>query len=199
MTMTGDDMRNARETLGVMWGLDRELKMAELARALRLGGRDPGANIRDYERGKTSISGPISVAVEMMLAGATPPDDMAIITKREAIHERMRPYSPEERAHDEQLVADLQAAEMVEEVDGYSRVFRLGHLSGYVSSADGVVYWTVMSRGAEYRIDPSDVEASGRDLMDRAIADTKAELRRVAAEVIASATRRLKTDGDLEL
>ena len=71
--MTPASLREARATLGQMWGLNRPLHMSEMGRALRLGGRDPGASIRDYERGRTGISGPISVAVEMMLAGARPP------------------------------------------------------------------------------------------------------------------------------
>jgi hypothetical protein len=80
--MTGDELRAARGTLGAMWGLDRPLKMAEMGRALRLGGRDPGESIRDYERGKTTISGPVSVAVEMMLAGAEPPDTVDWLIKQ---------------------------------------------------------------------------------------------------------------------
>jgi len=72
--MTGDDLHAARATLGELWGKGRPLLMSELGRALRLGGRDPGASIRDYERGKTKISGPMSVAVELMLEGARPPD-----------------------------------------------------------------------------------------------------------------------------
>ena len=71
--MTPDELYDARRSLGMMWGLGRPLHAAELGRALRLGGRDPGESIRDYERGKTRISGPMSVAVEMMLAGAKPP------------------------------------------------------------------------------------------------------------------------------
>ena len=71
--MTPESLYNARRTLGAMWGLGRTLKASELGRALRLGGRDPGESIRDYERGKTRISGPMSVAVDMMLAGAKPP------------------------------------------------------------------------------------------------------------------------------
>ena len=72
--MTGDELRDARATLGAMWGLNRPLHMSELGRALRLKGRDPGAAIRDYERGTTKVSGPISVAVEMWLKGARHPD-----------------------------------------------------------------------------------------------------------------------------
>lgn len=72
--MTGEDLRDARGKLGTLWGKGRPLHASELGRALRLGGRDPGESIRDYERGKTSISGPMSVAVEMFLAGVLPPD-----------------------------------------------------------------------------------------------------------------------------
>ncbi|MFN3858130.1 MAG: hypothetical protein ACK4RV_10290 [Caulobacter sp.] len=77
--MTGEELRDARAALGAMWGLGRPLQMSELGRALRLGGRDPGASIRDYERGNTRISGPMSVAVEMMLSGALPPDGIGCI------------------------------------------------------------------------------------------------------------------------
>jgi len=72
--LTPDELRDARATLGEMWGLGRPLHASEMGRAVRLGGRDPGESIRDYERGKTAISGPLSVAVEMMLAGMLPPD-----------------------------------------------------------------------------------------------------------------------------
>ncbi|MEI6439040.1 MAG: hypothetical protein WCO83_02435 [Alphaproteobacteria bacterium] len=74
--MTAEELRDARTTLGKMWGFKRDISCTELGRALRLGGRDPGESIRDYERGKTRISGPVSVAVEMMLAGMIPPDDL---------------------------------------------------------------------------------------------------------------------------
>ena len=71
--MTGDELHASRATLGQLWNKGRPLHASELGRALRLGGRDPGASVRDYERGKTKISGPMSVAVEMMLNGALPP------------------------------------------------------------------------------------------------------------------------------
>ena len=70
--MTGAQIRKARATLGRMWGLDRPLRAAELGRILRLHGRDPGASVLAWENG-TPISGPVSVAVEMMLRGAEPP------------------------------------------------------------------------------------------------------------------------------
>jgi len=72
--MTGDEMRQARQKLGELRGLDRPLTMAEMGRLLRLGGRDPGAGIRDYERGTTRISGPLSLAIDLLLAGGTPPE-----------------------------------------------------------------------------------------------------------------------------
>lgn len=72
--MTGEELYTARAKLGELWGKGRPLHASEMGRALRLGGRDPGESIRDYERGKTSISGPLSVAVQMMLAGMLPPD-----------------------------------------------------------------------------------------------------------------------------
>lgn len=74
--MTPAELHAARRTLGELWGFGRPLHASELGRALRLGGRDPGESIRDYERGKTKISGPMSVAVEMMLRGALPPDGL---------------------------------------------------------------------------------------------------------------------------
>jgi hypothetical protein len=72
--MTPAELHASRATLGQLWNKGRPLHASELGRALRLGGRDPGASIRDYERGKTPISGPLSVAIEMMLNGALPPD-----------------------------------------------------------------------------------------------------------------------------
>jgi len=72
--MTPAQLYAARATLGQLWNKGRPLHASELGRALRLGGRDPGASIRDYERGKTPISGPLSVAVQMMLGGSLPPD-----------------------------------------------------------------------------------------------------------------------------
>jgi hypothetical protein len=74
--MTPAGLYAARRTLGELWGFGRPLHASEMGRALRLGGRDPGESIRDYERGKTRISGPMSVAVEMMLKGSLPPDGL---------------------------------------------------------------------------------------------------------------------------
>ena len=70
--MTPAELRDARATLGHMWGLGRVLRMSEMGRALRLTGRDVGQSVMDWERGHTRISGPVSVAVEAMLAGFRP-------------------------------------------------------------------------------------------------------------------------------
>ncbi|PIO98626.1 hypothetical protein [Pleomorphomonas carboxyditropha] len=80
--MTGDDLHAAKATLGEMWAVGRPLRNSELGRALRLSGRDPGRSIEDYITGKTRISGPVSVAVEMMLAGAMPPDPLDSVVVR---------------------------------------------------------------------------------------------------------------------
>jgi hypothetical protein len=66
------ELHDARRTLGEMWGLDRPLTMAEMGRVLRLGGKDPGVSIRDYEAGKTAISGPLSLVLALLLEGAEP-------------------------------------------------------------------------------------------------------------------------------
>lgn len=71
--MTAAQFRDARGTLGHRWGLGRPLTLAEFGRVLRLGGDRPGVSVRDYERGKTQVSGPLSLAVELMLRGAVPP------------------------------------------------------------------------------------------------------------------------------
>ena len=71
--MSALDVEAARVRLGEMWGLKRPVSKAELGRALRMSGRDPGAQIGEYEKG-AAMSGPVSCALEMMLAGALPPD-----------------------------------------------------------------------------------------------------------------------------
>lgn len=71
--MTRQKLIAARSALGALAGLDRPLHKSELGRALRLQGRDVGATVHDWERNGT-ITGPASVAIELMLAGAEPPD-----------------------------------------------------------------------------------------------------------------------------
>lgn len=70
--MSPDEVRTARATLGEIYGLGRPLKASELGRLLRLSGRDPGRHILDLESGKHPASGPIIVALELMLAGGKP-------------------------------------------------------------------------------------------------------------------------------
>jgi hypothetical protein len=74
--MRPEAVREARSRLGELWGFGRPLYAAELARALRLRGRDPGQTVLRWETGKAPVSGPASVAIEMMLAGAVPPDHL---------------------------------------------------------------------------------------------------------------------------
>jgi hypothetical protein len=71
--VTGPDLVEARDILGVRWGLGRPLMAAELGRVLRLRGRDPGQSVRAWETGQTPLPGPVSVLVEMMLSGCVPP------------------------------------------------------------------------------------------------------------------------------
>lgn len=68
--MTADEFRFARGELGHKWGFGRPLTLTEFGRVLRLGGVRPDQSVRDYERGKTQVSGPLSLLIEMLLAGA---------------------------------------------------------------------------------------------------------------------------------
>lgn len=70
--MTPEEFRDARGALGLQWGLGRPLTLTEFGRVLRLGGVRPDQSVRDYERGKTPISGPLSQLIELLLAGAKP-------------------------------------------------------------------------------------------------------------------------------
>lgn len=79
--MSGDQLRDARRTLGEMWGLGRPLHYSELGRALRLQGRDPGSTVRDWET-RDAITGPASVAIEYMLDGHPPRDPIHLIVTR---------------------------------------------------------------------------------------------------------------------
>jgi hypothetical protein len=58
--MTPADLQTARRKLG--------MSAADLGRALRLGGRDPGLQVRRWERAMTdAVPGPVQVAVEFFL------------------------------------------------------------------------------------------------------------------------------------
>lgn len=67
------DVEAARVKLGELWGLGRPLTRAELARALLLSPQYGGDHISKLESGKANLSGPICVAIRMMLDGAVPP------------------------------------------------------------------------------------------------------------------------------
>lgn len=69
---SGLDMGQVRQELGRLWGLEREITRAELARALDLSPRYGGSHVSKLEAGKTTLSGPIEVAIRMMLDGARP-------------------------------------------------------------------------------------------------------------------------------
>lgn len=86
--MNGIEMKRARHRLGYMWGLGRGLSLAELARACRLSGERPSTVVRDYERGKTKISGPLSALIDVYLRGVLPPDPLdEIVTPAEEFEE----------------------------------------------------------------------------------------------------------------
>lgn len=70
--MTGEELRAAREALGFAWGKGRPLTMLEMGRACGLKGG--GNGIRDYERGKTVIRGPLAILVSLYLRGEVPPE-----------------------------------------------------------------------------------------------------------------------------
>jgi transcriptional regulator with XRE-family HTH domain len=57
--VTGEDLANARHRLG--------LSVTELAERLRLNMPNGRTFVREMETGKREISGPISVAIELML------------------------------------------------------------------------------------------------------------------------------------
>jgi hypothetical protein len=76
--VTGAEVREARATLGELWGFGRPLHRAELGRALRLTNRDPGETVATWE-GSKGPSGPASVAIALFLAGALPPDGVAAV------------------------------------------------------------------------------------------------------------------------
>jgi len=75
--MTPAELRDARATLGNMWGLNRPLHLSEMGRALRLKGRDVGVTVRDWER-REGPTGPAAVAIDAMLAGYRPPHTVPV-------------------------------------------------------------------------------------------------------------------------
>lgn len=71
--MSGLDISESRVRLGQVWGLGRPITKRELARALMLSDKYGDEHVAKMENGKSAVSGPIEVAVRMMLAGAKPP------------------------------------------------------------------------------------------------------------------------------
>lgn len=67
--MTPQDMIDARHELGELYGLGRPLHSSELGRLLRLAGADPGNMVHEWERGKSRISGPVSLVIDLLIAG----------------------------------------------------------------------------------------------------------------------------------
>ena len=72
--MNGKDIWTARGRLGDLYDLGRPLKMTELGRILGLKGGDVGATVRDWERGHSPVTGPVSLAVRALLDGWRPPE-----------------------------------------------------------------------------------------------------------------------------
>lgn len=69
--MTADDLRNARATLGEVWGLGRPITYAEMGRALRLTSQRSGDAVWRWET-TTGPTGPASVAINAWLDGTRP-------------------------------------------------------------------------------------------------------------------------------
>lgn len=82
MTMTGDDIRAAREALGELWGVGRALSPIELARAVGLSPTNGNDHVLNMERGKSKVSGPIAILIGLYLRGTAPPDDLEIFKLR---------------------------------------------------------------------------------------------------------------------
>ena len=73
VTMTSKQVREARITLGQMWGKGRPLGPRELGHALGLAPENAGATVMAWEREAKPVSGPAAVAIAAMLAGYRPP------------------------------------------------------------------------------------------------------------------------------
>jgi hypothetical protein len=70
--MSDLDIVQVRKDLGEKWGLGRPITKQELGRALALSPKYGGEHIAKIEAGKTTVSGPVEVAIRMMLKGAKP-------------------------------------------------------------------------------------------------------------------------------
>lgn len=70
--MSDFNVTEAREKLGKVWGLGRPVTKRELGRALGLSEKYGDEHVAKMENGKSAVSGPIEVAIRMMLKGAKP-------------------------------------------------------------------------------------------------------------------------------
>lgn len=70
--ITAERLREARGILGERWGYGRPLSMSEMGILIGLKGRNPGASIRDMERGHDNITPRVAALVESLLAGQEP-------------------------------------------------------------------------------------------------------------------------------
>lgn len=74
------DVATAREKIGQIWGLERAITKAELARALKLSDKHGGDYVGRLEKGTAPLGGPALVAIKAFLAGYRP-DNMDDVIK----------------------------------------------------------------------------------------------------------------------
>lgn len=75
------DVRQARKKIGKSMGLGRPLSCSEVARMLRMAPTSGGMTVKKWQDEGT-ITGPASVALEMILGGAIPPTIDEIVVPR---------------------------------------------------------------------------------------------------------------------
>jgi hypothetical protein len=74
-------LRDSLRELGRLWGLRRDVRYSELGRALRLGPEKPESTVMNWAHHRTAMPALATVAIDMMLLGALPPDGLhAILT-----------------------------------------------------------------------------------------------------------------------
>jgi hypothetical protein len=92
--------------------------------------------------------------------------------------------------HNRRLVETLRSASITEEETAdHETIIRLGHLSGRVGFADGVMYWSVSGHadiGGEQAIDQSDINRSAAALRNYGRKAVRDNLTRLADRIIRS-------------